>query len=99
VTILVNLYNLPAQEVRLLVNGEHEFRLHGTQVQLNLQKVGPGYHLIQVYVEGYREEPVEKSFTVIQCPRVQRGELYKQNGTGLKGYCPEPEPCPPCDPN
>ena len=97
VDIFVSLYNLPAQEVIVVVNdGAAIRRLYGTEVQLHLTKVGPGEHQVEVYVEGYKKEPVVLSWTVLACAPQPEKELYKPDGRGLKGYCdcPTPEPCP-----
>jgi hypothetical protein len=98
VDIFVTLRKLPPQEVVIVINEQHRTVLFGTEVKLSLPRVAVGSYLVEVFVDGYRKEPVALSFIVGYCAAApQNKELYKRDGSGLKGFCPEPEPAEPCN--
>lgn len=93
VDIFIDLINIPVQDVRVVINDSREIYLYGKALHIYLQKVGPGGHYADVYIPGVRPEPYRVTWAVYFCPPVERGELYKPDGHGLRGYCPEPTPC------
>ena len=85
VVIFVNLYNLPPQEIQVVVNGQLTFTYHGDSAILDLRKVGYGHHWVEVLVPGYRKEAFRTSWTVYACPDLWDDPLRRPDGT-LKGY-------------
>lgn len=65
IIIFVNLYNLPAQEVRFLINDKVEIRMFGKDLELTLQKVRVGEHYVVVSIRDYHD--VRLSFSVWDC--------------------------------
>ena len=52
IILFVNLYNLPPQEVRFLINEKHEVRMFGKDLELTLQRVKVGQHSVVVSTTG-----------------------------------------------
>jgi hypothetical protein len=65
ITVFVNLYNLPAQEVRFVFNEKVEVRMFGKDLTLVLHRVRIGEHSVVVTTAGYHD--VSLSFSVWDC--------------------------------
>ncbi len=68
VDVFVNLIDLPAQDVKIVVDRKFVFWLRGDAVTLHMERVGLGPHVVEVYL-AYRPEPYVKSFSVWGCWR------------------------------
>lgn len=91
IDIFIQLRNLPAQPVKVQIDGVLNIdNLYGTSAVVHLRKVGEGHHLVVVEAGGLT---YSLPWAVYACPPQVKGELYKPDGRGLKGYCPE---CPVC---
>lgn len=85
VVVLVNLINLPPQEIKMLLNGKFSFSFYGTVATLDIARAGLGKHLVQIWVPGYWAEPFELNWTVYDCPGPAEDPLRNPDGT-LRGY-------------
>lgn len=101
VDIFIHIRNTKALVVYGKLNGTITVGpFYGTELQIHLQRVGRGYHYLDLTIPGLREAPYHFSFSVWDCPPEDKGALYEPykpgRGARLKDYCdcPEAEPCP-----
>lgn len=80
--------------VKMVLDDDHIYRLKGESVELVLAKVSPGQYHMDIYLD--EEFQLTVSWSVWDCGPAPTHDqnLYKPDGSGLKGYCTcEEKPC------